>query len=323
MSWAVRDFLKAVADSLGSQGYRVDSLADPRPLGEHGGVWRCTLSSPEQGMPLSVIIKQIGPSWPWRFQDWACQYFLSDLPGTQGLGPEFFAADLEAGYYLLEDLGLGTDLGLAVAQTDSRGTLAVGLLACALAGLHAGTFGRERIFGMLRAQLPPGEEAPDEQTVWERSARQALGGLDPGLAEGLEGVLGILRAEMESPGEFLCLTHGDWYARSAWYGDSGPRLLDFRAGAYRHALLDLAAWEWRCGVHDAAAGRLVQEYLGELSRLGADRGGRFEEALARARAWMGLWHLGRGERGPLVRRLLERAAGRPELGGLAEVVPLL
>ncbi|MGH7441421.1 MAG: hypothetical protein ACREKE_01980, partial [bacterium] len=136
-------------------------------------------------------------------------------------------------------------------------------------------------------------------------------------------VLALLRAEAENPAEFLCLAHGDWYAQSVWYGDQGPRLFDFRHGGFRHALLDLAAWEWRCGIHVGVAEHLVEEYLGELGRLGADRGGRFSQAHARARAWMALWHVARGERGLLVRRQLLQAATEPDLEplkGLAELI---
>lgn len=320
MSWAVLDFLKQATDSLNVQGYRVDALSDPRPLGEHGGVWRCALSSPQEGMPSSVVLKRTGEAWPWRTQDWTCQFFLSDLPGTRGLAPEFFAADQDLGFYLLEDLGLGTDLGLAIAYPDSRGRLAAGLLACCLAGLHAGTFGRRGVFSLLRDRLPGYRPLHDEQEPWRRSVEHALDSLRPGLAAGLEGVLARLSAEMANPAEFLCLTHGDWYANSVWYGDAGPRLLDFRQGAYRHALLDLAAWEWRCGAHVSAAESLVTEYQGELERLGADRGERFAYAHACARAWVALHHLAQGERGPLLRRLLIGASGAQALAPLEELV---
>ncbi|HTB22235.1 MAG TPA: hypothetical protein VK914_05980 [bacterium] len=323
MTWVVRDFMRQVAENLNQQGYRVDALSDPRPLGKEGGVWRCDLRSPEAGMPPSVIVKQTGEAWPWRWQDWACQFFLSDLPGTRGLGPEFFAADQEIGYYILEDLGLGSDLGLAIARPDSRGLLAAGLMACSLAGLHAGSFGRARVFSMLRGNLPGHRPMQDEQGPWRRGVDSTLASFPGGLAAGLAQVLDTLSAEMESPLEFLSLTHGDWHATNVWYGDQGPRLLDFRRGSFRHALLDLAAWEWRCGMHVAAAENLWREYKNELARLGADRGERFSEAHARARGWMGLWHLSHGERGPLVRRLLSQAAERPDLAPLAELAGMV
>jgi len=313
-----------VTESLNNQGYRVDALSEPRPLGELGGVWRCDLSSPEPGMPSSVVLKQTGDTWPWRWQDWACQFFLSDLPGTRGLGPEFFAADSQVGYFLLEDLGLGTDLGLAIGRPDSRGVLAAGLLACSLAGLHAGTFGRERVFSLLRGNLPGYRPLSDEQSPWRRGVDSALQGLHKSSALVLGPVLALIQGEMAAPAEFLGLTHGDWYAKSVWYGDVGPRLLDFRRGAFRHALLDLAAWEWRCGEHGVAAESLCREYKNELERLGADRGERFAEAHARARAWIGLWHFAQGDRGPRIQRLLLQAAsGASDLAPLADLAGLL
>ena len=324
MSRAVQDFLDLVTASLNGQGFRVDTLSNPRPLGELGGAWRCDLKSPEAAMPPSVVVKRSGPDWPWRWQDWSCQYFLSDLPGTRGLGPEFFAADEGMGWYLLEDLGLGTDLGLAIMRPDSRGRLAAGLMACSLAGLHAGTFGRENVFGALRSRLPsipPGRV--EEQGVWRGAVEAALDGLRPGLAGELAPLLGELSAEMASPREFLCLTHGDWDANSVWYGNAGPRLMDFRRGGYRHALLDLAAWEWRSAAHAGAAESLWREYLGELERLGAERGDRFGQAHARARAWMGLEHLARGEHSPAVQSLLLQASIEDGLEPLAGVAALI
>ncbi len=324
MSWAVRSFLDQVLASLNAQGYKVDALSEPRVLGEHGGAWRCALQSPVEGMPKSVIIKRAFEEAPWRWDDWAGQYFLSDLAGTRGLGPEFFAADEQVGFYILEDLGLGTDLGSVLNLGDSRSRLAAGLLACALAGLHAGTFGREKPYGFLRQRLPgQGADRVAEQAAWAARVEPVLDSLQAGLSARLQPVLQRLQREMRDPGEFLCLTHGDWTASSVWYGDPGPRFLDFRQGAYRHALLDLAAWEWRCLADSGAHETLWREYKEELDRLGAERGPRFAEAHALARAWMALEHLAWGERSPLVQGLLKEASLEPGLEPLREVEALL
>jgi hypothetical protein len=324
MSWAVQSFLDQVIASLNAQGYKVDALSEPRTLGDHGGAWRCALVSPMEGMPGSVVIKRAGDETPWRWDDWTGQYFISDLAGTRGLGPEFFAADEAIGFYVLEDLGLGSDLGNALLLDDSRSRLAAGLLACALAGLHAGTFGREKPYDFLRGRLPG--TAPQrrlELPDWRRRVEAALEALRPGLGSDLLLPLTLIQDEMADPAEFLCLTHGDWTASSVWYGDVGPRLLDFRNGAFRHALQDLAAWEWRCAANTSARETLWREYLEELERLGAERGPRVDEALARARAWMALEHLARGEHSPAVQTLLREAAEEPGLGDLARAADLL
>lgn len=324
MSWAVQSFLDQVLASLNEQGYKVDGLSEPRALGEHGGAWRCALLSTVEGMPGSVVIKRAYDEAPWRWDDWAAQFFLSDLAGTKGLGPEFFAADERIGFYILEDLGLGADLGAVLNEPDSRSRLGAGLLACALAGLHAGTFGRERTFGFLRGRL--GGQAPDrkvEQAAWHLRVSEALDHLQGGLAQRLEPQLRRLAGEMLDPAEFLTLTHGDWTASSVWYGDAGPRFLDFRAGAFRHALQDLAAWEWRCWANPTALETLWREYLEELNRMGADRGPRFGEAHAMARAWMALEHLGWGERTPTVQGMLRDAAQEPGLEPLASIADLI
>ena len=319
MPWAVEDFLNLVLASLNEQGYRIDSLRDPRPMGTEGGAFRVALKSPEEGMPGSVIIKQVDTERPWRWNDWICQYFISDLPGTRGLGPEFFAADSAMGFYVLEDLGLGQDLGPALLLPDSRGRLAAGLLSCALAGLHAGTWGRERPFGLLRSQLSG--ESPDrhaELEDWRRRVHGALAGLDLPLGD-LSGALSQVQQELANPQEFLTLTHGDWTAQSLWYGDAGPRFLDFRNGAYRHALLDLAAWEARCAPNEQIADALWREYQEEWARLGADRAERFLPALACARAFIALERLAHGEHSPVVQGLLAAASREAGLEALASV----
>ena len=324
MSWAVQEFLQSVLDNLVDQGYRIDSFSDPRELGEHGGAWRCSVQSPDEEMPGSIVIKRAYEGMAFRWQDWSCQYFITDQPGTRGLGPEFFAGDEGVGFYALEDLGLGADPGRALQYEDSRSRLAAGLLAGSLAGLHAGTFGRERQFGVLRERLPGG--SPDrakEQIVWRLAVEEALNGLEPGLAKALEPQLALLQDEMADPREFLVLTHGDWDARSLWYGDPGPRFLSFGNGAFRHALQDLAAWELRCLANAPAWDTLCKEYLAELERLGAERGPRTKQAHARARGWMGLWHLGQGRRIPGVKGLLELASQDPGMAPLSKVAGLL
>jgi hypothetical protein len=319
MPWVVEEFLEKVLASLNEQGYRVDFLREARPVGGEGGAWRVSMRSPDEGMPASVIIKRADPERPWRWDDWACQFFLSDLIATRGLGPEFFAADERVGYYILEDLGLGQDPGPVLLLEDSRGRLAAGLLSCALAGLHAGTWGRERPYGILRSRIPgQGPDRLAELKDWRArvdTALQVLGSEIPGLNGALEAVEG----ELADPQEFLTLTHGDWEARSLWYGDAGPRFLDFKRGAYRHALLDLAAWESRCSANPDASEILWREYNEEWARLGAERGERFMPAFACARAFIALQQLAQGQHTPAVQRFLRDASQEAGLQALAKV----
>jgi len=323
MAWMVEEFLASVMTALNGQGYRIESLRDPRPLGTEGGAWRVSLRSPDEAMPGSVVLKQVDAQQPWRWDDWICQYFLTDLAGTKGLGPEFFAADSDVGFYMLEDLGIGEDLGPVLLTTDSRGRLAAGLLACSLASLHAGTWGRERPFNLLRQRVAgEGAQRGVELGEWRVRIDKALSDLGQPLAE-VAGALDVIQMELADPGEFLTLTHGDWQARSLWYGDAGPRFLDFRNGAYRHCLLDLAAWEARCHANQDAAEVLWREYREEWARLGADRGERFLSARACAKAFMALEHLNHGEHQPWMQDFLKSAADEPGLSGLAKVAERL
>lgn len=323
MAWMVEDFLSHVLAALNEQGYRIESLRDPRPLGTEGGAWRVSMRSPDEGMPTSVVIKQVDIERPWRWDDWICQYFLTDLAGTKGLGPEFFAADDRVGFYVLEDLGIGQDLGPVLLTEDSRARLAAGLLACSLAGLHAGTWGRERSYSLLRQRVagePPqrGVELAEWRKLVEASLKD-LGQPLPAVADALD----LIQVELTDPGEFLTLTHGDWQARSLWYGDAGPRFLDFRNGAFRHCLLDLAAWEARCYANQDAAEVLWREYREEWARLGADRGERFLNARACAKAFIALEHLTHGEHQPWMQEFLRAASEEPGLAILAGIAEKL
>ena len=314
----MRAYIQSVVENLQTQGYKVEDLEDPRPLGDHGGVWRCAVKSADEEMPAGVILKRTGPAWPWRWQDWSCLYFLSDFAGTRNLASEFYAADEGVGYYLLEDLGLGSDLGSAIQRPDSRGRLALSLLACNLAGLHAGTHGRERVFKTMRSRLPgPGPESDAEQLEWRHDAAKGVETLKDGLEARLAPALDRIQAAIADPGPFLALTHGDWGAVNVWYGDAGPRKLDFGNGNFRHALLDLTAWEARLGLD--SAGDLWREYFGELERQGFGGLEGFGEAHAHARAWMALKLIAEGRRSDGVRDLLQAASRREGLEALAEV----
>jgi hypothetical protein len=317
VSLAVDEFLVAVVASLNGQGYRVDALEEPRALGTRNRAWRCSLRSPEKEMPRSVIV--LRASGASDYQDWSCQYFLSDLAGTQGLGPEFFAADETLGFYLLEDLGLGADLLQALRLGDSRAELAAELLACGLAGLHAGTWGRERPFNILRGRLPGvGPDRRQEAQAWEGLVRPWV----RQRAEGLDPLIDELRAEQVDPAEFLCLTHGRLLEHRPFYGDQGPRFLSFQHGAYRHALLDVACWElvpgWEPGQREGFRAR----YRQELALLGAKWEDRFDSSYARACAILSLEILAReGDAPALALELLANSAKGEGLSGLARLMP--
>lgn len=317
MAIAIDEFLGEVVASLNGQGYRVDALEEPRALGTRNRAWRCGLRSPEKEMPRSVIL--LRASGASDYQDWSCQYFLSDLAGTQGLGPEFFAADESVGFYLLEDLGLGGDLLQAIRLSDARAELAAELLACGLAGLHAGTWGRERPFNILRARLPGvGPDRRHEAEAWNALVRPWV----QQRTEGLDAVLDDLLAEQIDPAEFLCLTHGRLLAHRPFYGDQGPRFLSFQQGAYRHALLDVACWEmvpgWDPGQRDGFKAR----YRQELALLGAKWEDRFEASYARASAILSLEILAHaGDAPALALELLANSAKGEGLSPLSRLMP--
>ncbi len=192
-----------------------------------------------------------------------------------------------------------------------------------MAGLHAGTWGRERPYGLLRQRVPgEGPQRGLELAEWRARVEKALEGLGQPLSA-VGAALDAVQIELNDPGEFLTLTHGDWQARSLWYGDAGPRFLDFRNGAYRHALLDLAAWEARCHANQDAAEVLWREYREEWARMGADRGERFLPARACAKAFIALEHLAHGEHQPWMQDFLRSAAEEPGLSALAGIAERL
>lgn len=315
-------FLLEAAAGLSAQGFAVDALE--RPVALDGGknrVLRVDLRSQDPSFPPTVVLKRVGEMDAEGLQDWACQFFLSDTPATRGIGPEFFAADPALGFFLMEDLGLGQDARQALRLEDSRGQLAASLLACCLASLHAGTWGREAAFDVIRRDLPSEPLSRQaEQRAWDEEISELLKGLgleqDPALAQALLSV----RQEYLDPAEYLCLTHGDLIDSPVWYGDAGPRLLDFRQGAYRHALLDLVSWAFVLGLDDPARmEKLRGDYLAELERLNPRWNARFEPAAARVLAWIALQRLARGLDPARDLAALLAAATEPGLEALAKL----
>lgn len=317
MSKSLLDYLSDVTASLRSQGYRVDSLDEPRPLGTRGRAWRCALKSPDAEMPKSVILLRAKGAPD--YQDWACQYFLSDLAGTRGLSPEFFAADESIGYYVLEDLGLGGDVLQAMRLGDSRGELAAELVACGLAGMHAGTWGRERPFNILRGRLPgAGLDRRKEVQAWDAHVRPWV----RQRAEALDPLLDELKSEHLDPAEFLCLTHGRLLEQGLWYGDQGPRLFGFQQGCYRHALLDVACWELLPGWDPAQREGFKARYRQELALLGAKWEDRFDASYWRSAAYLALNILAKGGDAPaLATEMLSRSAKMEGLEALSRLLP--
>ncbi len=316
------DFLENAAASLRGQGFTIDAFERPAALDSgKNRVLRVELISPDPSFPGSVVLKRVADSDTEGMQDWACQFFLSDTPATRGVGPEFFSADPALGFFLMEDLGLGQDARAALNQDDSRGSLAASLLACNLASLHAGTWGREAAFNVIRADLLGAPvDRKDEQRVWDLDVQALLERVGLGADPSVATVIQELRSEYLDPAEYLCLTHGDLMDGSVWYGDAGPRLLNFKRGAYRHALVDLVGWAFVLGPKAVEQmEKLRSDYLQEIERLNARWSDRFEVAAARILAWLALGRLARGLDLPRARAALLAAATEPDLQSLAKV----
>jgi hypothetical protein len=203
------------------------------------------------GPGRTVIVKwaRAGPARaraePWRLQaELAALQFLSDDLGLV-LAPRVIAADMPAGLLVLEDLAPRVPLDHLIRRdgaTAHLGLLAVfartrGELSAATAG-RAGTY--QARWAALGFPAPVGDAGGRLEGLWNRGHKDAAG-LGVPIAGPAASELAAVLEELNAPGPFLALSHGDAESNNILVRESGPadaRLIDFEAAGYSHALLD-------------------------------------------------------------------------------------
>ncbi len=236
------------------------------------------------GTARTVIVKWVraGPaqvrSEPWRLRaELATLQFLSEDLGL-ALAPQVIAADVSAGLLILEDLaprvaldrlirrdGAAAHLGLLAVFARARGELSA-----ATAG-RAGTY-RARCAAVGYAAPAGGAAEGRLASLWERGHQDAAA-LETPVAGAAASELTAVLEELNAPGPFLALSHGDAESNNIMVHEHGPadaRLIDFEAAGYAHALLDAVCLYvpgpgWIC-VGDPDAAGLAGQYRRALAR---------------------------------------------------------
>ncbi|MFD8382620.1 hypothetical protein ACFV2X_29625 [Streptomyces sp. NPDC059679] len=234
-------------------------------------------------VPPSVVVKWTdgghvqARTAVWRLRtELAALQFLRDDVGV-ALAPRLIAADVAAGFVVLEDLAPRTALDQLL-RRDGAPAHGERLAAFAQARgeLNAATAGRAEAYYARRARLGPVDRGDDRAG---RFASYRDSGIEHAVALGapLEGraatdlaaAVGALRV----PGPFLALSNGDTEANNVLLHPSGPpdaRLIDFEFAGYTHALTDAVclhvpgpAW---MSVGDPVATGLADRYRRALAR---------------------------------------------------------
>jgi aminoglycoside/choline kinase family phosphotransferase len=255
----------------------------------------------EAGAARTVIVKWVraGPAGaraePWRLRaELAALQFLSDDLGL-ALAPRVLAADLPAGFFVLEDLAPRVALDQLLRRDGAAACLELlAAFARTCGELSAATAGRAGAYRARCAALGFQASSSDPEGrlagLWDQGHEDAAA-LGVPIAGPAASELAAVLEELRAPGPFLALTHGDSESNNILVRESGPadaRLIDFEAAGYAHALADAVCLHvpgpgW-ISVGDPAAAGLADEYRRALARgvPEAQDDGRYGFALAAA-----------------------------------------
>lgn len=238
----------------------------------------------ESGAAGSVIVKWVraGPaqvrseSWRLRAELAALQFLSEDL--GLALAPRVIAADVPAGLLVMEDLAPRVALDRLIRRDGAAAH--AGLLAAfarARGELSAATAGQAVTYRARCAAVgyaaPAGDAAEGRLAGLWHQGHQDAAALGTPVAGPAASELAAVLEELNAPGPFLALSHGDAESNNIMVHEHGPadaRLIDFEAASYAHALFDAACLHvpgpgWIC-VGDPGAADLADQYRGALAR---------------------------------------------------------
>jgi len=235
------------------------------------------------GSSRTVIVKWVrNGTDDTRTEDWrlstelAALRFLSDDLGL-AIAPSVIAADLSAGFLILEDLAPRVALSELIVRDGAeahRERLAV--FARSLGELGAVTAGRSETYRARRAALdslnPTSDTGGRFAELWNRGHKDAAA-IGAPITAAAASELAAALDELSSAGPFLTLSNGDAESNNILLRESGPadaRLIDFEAAGYGHALLDAVSLHvpgprW-ISVGDPGAGGIAEQYRQALAR---------------------------------------------------------
>jgi hypothetical protein len=199
----------------------------------------------------SVVLKRNVADDARGFTDWASLAFLSRVAEARGVAPCFYAGDVRARFFVMEDLGDSHTVEDLLQQEAAPVVDALVALAAAMARLVTATAGHEAGFMRLRAALPGAAALGrrGEAARWLEATGRVAAWADAlaiPLHAGLDRAYAHVAAAYADPGLYLAFSHGDPAPSNNHLGASGARLVDFEYAGYRHALYDLTGWVILC-----------------------------------------------------------------------------
>jgi hypothetical protein len=235
------------------------------------------------GAARTVIVKWVrtGPARaraePWRLRtELAALRFLSDDLGL-ALAPRVIAADVSAGFLVLEDLAPRVALDRIIRRDGAAACLdLLAVFARARGELSAATTGRAGTYRARCAALgfpaPVGDAEGRLAGLWDRGHEDAAALGVPIAGPTASELIAVLE-ELNVPGPFLALSHGDAESNNILVREPGPadaRLIDFEAAGYAHALIDAVCLHvpgpgW-ISVGDPGAAGLADQYRRALAQ---------------------------------------------------------
>jgi hypothetical protein len=297
-----------LAESLLSRQFDQEARLAPDSVfpGFKSVVVRCRVEGRDTGLPDALIVKKARedrmgyfpnsdatPNAAHElFNDWAAARFLYGLGHDPPLSPRFYAGDRKHGLIVLEDLGDGEAPNTIDALQGHDPQLAEQTLvehAALLGQLHAATMGRYEEYRQIRLGLGPAPQplklyhdpwsearlshiptSDIDETI--SSYRAVFAALDIRFQPGVEDEIARVTTVVESdPGPFLAYCKGDQNAAGDYLRrQTKPRLFDFDAGGFRHALIEgmPGRMTWGCQMRIPARvqGDMERAYQAALSR---------------------------------------------------------
>ena len=270
------NFIADVAGNVLSEkfGEKIRLQADKTFVTNGSVVVRCNVIDACSDIPASVVAKktredefEYNPDSPdapnsahWLFNDWAAAEFLNEVPAEVPFSPKLYGGSRENGLIVLEDLGDGEQPNTFDALLGEDAELAEQTLiehVSLIGQLHAATIGRYEDYRRIRLRLgavpkpeklyqDPWSDARnylisageiEEAVKLYRTVFENLGiCAETGVADEIELVT---KAVEENPKQFLAFCKGDQNAAGDYIRQNGkPRLFDFNASGFRHALIE-------------------------------------------------------------------------------------
>jgi len=201
--------------------------------------------------PPTAIVKWVrchsaaGRTEPWRLrlECATLRYLSDDLRLT--FTPQVLATDLSAGFAVIEDLAPRVGLDRLIGRDGADAHLErLRAFARALGELGAATSRRATVNRPWPAELTRLTAAADPLAGLSGALDEACEyatDLGVRVSDGVDWDLAAIADELRAPGPFFALSSGDAGTNNVLVHESGPadpRLIDFEASAFTHALLD-------------------------------------------------------------------------------------